>query len=239
MLLHATELFHYRIHATDGNIGHVRDLLIDDALWTVRYVMVDTGRWLPGRRVLLAPASIQSVDVEERTLTVGLSRQQVEESPPVSADQPVSRQEELALSRHYGWPLYEVAETGTIPVGAVGVPVGTFPFGFGDEAEDDPEITKGDPHLRSAREVRGYHIGARDGEIGHVDDFVVDANTWTIEAMVVDTRNWRPGKKIALKTSEIDSVTWAERKVSVRKSRDEIESGAADIEETLEKAFHA
>ena len=53
-----------------------------------------------------------------------------------------------------------------------------------------------DVHLRSANKVTGYRIGATDGDIGHVEDFIIDDETWEIRYMVVDTQNWWPGKKV-------------------------------------------
>jgi len=79
-----------------------------------------------------------------------------------------------------------------------------------------------DPHLRSTRDVSGHHIQAADGEIGHVDDFIIDDETWAIRYIVIDTRNWWPGKKILVSPKWIERVSWDEAKVFVNLSRETI-----------------
>jgi uncharacterized protein YrrD len=78
------------IAATDGDIGSVTDLYFDDLSWTIRYLVVDTGTWLPGRQVLISPLSVRQVDDK---ILMSLTRAQVQNSPPVEADKPVNRQQ--------------------------------------------------------------------------------------------------------------------------------------------------
>ncbi len=82
----------------------------------------------------------------------------------------------------------------------------------------------GDVHLRSAAKVTGYHIEATDGEIGHVEDFIIDDETWEIRYMVVDTRNRLPGKKVLIAPRWIHQVSWDNSKVYVNLSREAIEN---------------
>jgi sporulation protein YlmC with PRC-barrel domain len=89
-------------------------------------------------------------------------------------------------------------------------------------SEEEPG-RPGDPHLRSSKQVIGYHIQARDGEIGHVEDFVVNDEMWTIHFVVVDTRNWWPGRKVLMAPTWIKQVDWAAGKVEVDLSRGTIE----------------
>ncbi len=235
MLLNTKDLLGYKIGATDGHIGSVADLLFDDFSWMVRYMVVDTGNWLPGRRVLLAPISVGKIDENEESVAVKLTREQVEKSPPIDAHKPVSRQQETELSRYYGWPAYWSAETRTPPVGAVGMPAEmpppVHPAGSAAELKNKGAQQNQDPHLRSMREVRGYHIQAQDGEIGHVEDFIIDADMWWTESMVIDTRNWLPGRKVAIPPRQIEKVRWTERKVFVKMLREEIKSSreAGDV----------
>ena len=83
---------------------------------------------------------------------------------------------------------------------------------------------QGDPSLRSARDVTGYYIAARDGDIGHVDDFLVDDRAWAIRYLIVDTRNWWPGKKVALSPEWIKTVSWTDSRVHVDLQREEIKA---------------
>jgi sporulation protein YlmC with PRC-barrel domain len=238
MLLEANQLLRYKIQATDGEIGGVQDVLFDDATWMVRYLVIDTGGWLSGRRVLLSPVSVGEVRPEDGVLTVKLSRQRVEKSPPIDAHKSVSRQHETDLSRYYGWPVYWSGETRTVPLGAIGMPGEIVPVAP-PEIEKQRDQQQSDPHLRSAREVSGYHIQAQDGEIGHVEDFIVDTGTWWIQSMVVDTRNWLPGKHVSVSPRQIEVVKWDERKVFVGMFRNEIESGPeAETELETHRIMH-
>ncbi len=211
MLRSAKGLRGYTVRASDGPIGKVHDVYFDDSTWTARYLVVDTGGWLSGRQVLLSPASCGVPDSEQKLVPVALTREQVENSPPVEADRPVSRQHEIELAAYYGWPDYWIGDPGFGP-GAVYVPASAG-------AAEAAQRTKGDPHLRSTREVQGYHIQAPDGEIGHVEDFLIEDGAWAIRYLVVDTRNWLPGKRVLIAPQWVKEVNWAEMKVLVEVPR--------------------
>jgi hypothetical protein len=199
-------------------MGKVYSFLFDDLEWTIRYLVVDTGDWLPGRKVLLSPMAIDKVDVECQSLAVGLTQAQVENSPPLAADAPVSRQIEADLHQYYGWVPYwrsGVPAAGPGPVAAAAV--------LAAQGEDAKEEPPADPHLRSTREVVGYHIEARDGEVGHVDDFLAEEDRWMIRHLVVDTGNWLPGKQVLVSPTWIEMVNWADRIVSVDLKRETIQ----------------
>ena len=90
-----------------------------------------------------------------------------------------------------------------------------------------------DLHLRSSKDVTGRAIQARDGEIGHVSDFVVDDEDWAIRYLVVDTRNWWPGKKVLISTQWIERISWAESKVCINLTRDAVRGAPEYTEEAL------
>lgn len=203
MLRSAKSLFGYRILSLDdAEVGKVKDFYFDDLMWTVRYLVDDTGGWLHGRSVLLSPVVLGQPDWDSEVLTVLLSEEQIMESPGVDMDKPVSRQKEEELNIYYGWPSYWAVMPLPVPmlVGEAGVAASR---------------EKGDPHLRSIREVAGYSIEVMDGDIGQVDDFILDDEGWTIRYMVVDTGRWLPGKKILISPGWVDVVEWLERKVRV------------------------
>ncbi len=226
MLRRTSEILGWSLHATDGSIGSVADLLFDDTEWTVRWVVVDSGTWLPGRKVLLPPASFGEPDPVRRELPVDATREQVKESPGIDMDAPVSRRMEADLSAHYGWSPYWAA---AYPPMAAAVPpyptAGAAQAVAADATRAAPreEVEReGDPHLRSASEVTGYHIHATDGEIGHVEDFLVDGETWAIRYMMVDTKNWWPGKMVLVAPRWLRDVNWSDRSVSVDLSRSQV-----------------
>lgn len=226
MLHPISEVEGYKISATDGEIGAVQDFYFDDQHWVVRYLIVDTGRWLPGRKVLISPISIGRADRENQSIEVNLTKEQIQNSPDIDADKPVSRQYEASYYDYYGYPYYwggasllgpvALAEAETIP-----------PPPPNDTASEAMKRLAqgefGDPHLRSAREVTGYYIEANDGDIGHVKDFVVDDENWTIRYFLIDTKNWWPGKKVVVSPHWIERVSWSESRVYVNESRDNIQ----------------
>lgn len=218
----------YAIHASDGEIGSLRDLYFDDQSTLVRYFVVDTGTWLPGRRVLLAPAAIGGVDGERGEIVTGLTRQQVEDSPSVDTEKPVSRQQEMELHTYYGWQPYWTVPpmAGTLaPYWGPAVPGAAYPRP--DEARVAEEVAArerehADPHLRSAREVEGYHVAATDGEIGHVEDFLIDDRDWAIHLLAIDTRNWLPGRKVVISPAWLRGIDWSKERVEVDLTRQQI-----------------
>jgi len=209
----------YTIFAKDGEIGKVHEFYFDDQTWVIRYLVGDTGNWLVGRRVLISPLALGQPDWAAHTLPVGLTKKQVEDSPHISTDQPVSRQMEEELHTYYGWAPYW---RGATPLGGMGGLAVAQMIAGTKEEESETKEKEGDPHLRSTREVIGYYIQARDGEVGHVEDFIADDEYWYIRYMVVDTRNWLPGKKVLVAPAWVEGVNWAENKVFVDLLRETI-----------------
>jgi hypothetical protein len=212
------------IQAADGDIGSIEDVYLDDLSWTVRYLVVDTGTWLPGRKVLLSPASLRGFAADGTSVRTELIRDQVKNSPTIDTARPVSRQHETTLLSYYG---YEPYWTGPYRWGAYGVPYG------GALAPEPPaphqsrvaeelaarERESADEHLHSAREVAGYGIRATDGELGHVEDFLIDEAAWAIRYLVVDPKSWWPGPHVLVGVDWIRDVNWADQVVEVDVSR--------------------
>lgn len=210
------ELAGDKIAATDGEIGRIDEVYFDDQAWRVRYLVVDTGGWLGGRKVLISPLSIDRARSGEDAIAVGLSREQVEHSPGIDADKPVSRQYEEAYVRYYGHPLYWAPPEAFVVGGPLPGP---------EEARElkAAERQAAQSHLRASSEVIGYFIHAADGAVGHVEDLLIDDRNWAIADLVVDTRNWLPGKKVRVPPSAVDAIDWKSREVKVRLRREEIE----------------
>lgn len=208
MLCKAKTLKGYTLDSLNGTIGKVKEFYFDDQHWTIRYLVADTGNWLPGRQVLISPYALVTVNNEEQKIAINLSKQQIEDSPPLDSDKPVSRQYEDAYYGFFGWPTYW---SGPCVWGAYPALV--------HDPEQQKEAARSekawDPYLRSTDDVTGHHIQAADGEIGHVEDFVIDDETWTIRYLIVDTRNWWPGKKVLISPQWIERVSWLESKVFV------------------------
>ena len=225
MLKRATDLKSLAIHASDGDIGSIRTALFDDDHWTVRYLVVDTGRWLSGRRVLLSPIAVSRVRWADGVVDVGLSREQVKNSPDITTDVPVSRQRELEYYRYYGYPHYW---------GGAGIwGAGAYPAmlahaddqrAMAEVAADNESHRRRDTHLRDVAAVSGYRIAAADGDIGQVEDFLVDDLTWTIRYLVVDTSRWLGGRLVIVSPEWVTDVSWGESAVHVALTRDAIKA---------------
>ncbi|MGQ0749767.1 MAG: PRC-barrel domain-containing protein, partial [Betaproteobacteria bacterium] len=199
------------IVARDGEIGSVKDVYFDDERWAVRYLVVDTGKWLPGKEVLISPASVTAADADAGTIAVNLTREQVRQAPASEERPPASRLYEEAHARYYGYPYYWYGPYLWGPVMMPGVPPGTGRLPLEREYKERAQQASRraeQSHLRSGDELAGYYISAADGEIGHVEDFIVDDKTWAVTDMVVDTRNWLPGRKVTIPPGAIQHVDW-------------------------------
>lgn len=236
MLINAKSLKGYAFQGRDGELGTEREFYFDDRHWAVRYLVAETGTWLTERQVLLSPYALLSVDKDKRRIVVDLTRKQIEDSPSLDSDKPVSRQFEESYHGYYGWPIYWNGASMW----------GNYPAIFHDRDAPNPEIPGGKPwnhHLRSSREVTGYRIEATDGEIGHVDDYIIDDATWGICYLVVDTRNWLPGRKVLISPRWIERVSWDDSNLLVGLSRESVKrspeySEGASITREYEARLH-
>ena len=216
------ELTELTILGTDGEIGSVQEVYFDDRNWAIRYLVVKAGGWLLSREVLLAPAAVAEINDAHRTMKVALTKDQIRRAPPIEAAKPLSRDYEEAYFRHFQWaPYWEPGPTEW----ASSVPYPEMPPLPIDTTL--PADAPKNPHLRSSREITGYDIQAMNGAIGHVEDLVVDDETWTVRYIEVDTRNWLPGKNVLLQMMRIDHISWVDRSVAVMLSRQAIESAPA------------
>lgn len=214
----------FSIMAVDGELGKVRDIYFDDRNCALRYLIVQTGSWLLGRKVLIAFASVKNINCENHTFSVDLTCDQVRHSPDIDTEKPVHQQHEQELNEHYMLPAYWM----NIPEGAWGVSAYPFlgtttppPDEFKIKQKTEKKIkaeSKPDEeelHLRSTRQISGYLVHATDGEIGHVKDFIIDLDKRIITDLLIDTRNLIPGRKVLLPTENIERIEWADSEVYV------------------------
>jgi hypothetical protein len=244
------ELEGYAIRAIDGAIGHVQDFYFDDESWVIRYFVVDTGSWLSGRKVLISPIAIGHPNWSERALSVSLTKAQVEDSPDIDTELPVSRQHEIRHLRHYGYPYYwggtglwgEVDDPSMmLMTGYDGfVPTPQAPPTEAEEAYASVEAARhqnDDPHLRSCKVITGYHIEAKDGGIGHVQGMLIDEDSWAIRYLVVDTSNWWLGHQVLIAPQSIQNVSSREETVSVNLTRHAVKESLPYDAEALDRAL--
>lgn len=214
------------LQSAGQQVGHVTDILFDDLAFTVRYLVIKTGGWLSGREVLIAPAAISGVHPEGAMLETTLSKEQIENSPPLVVNPPVARQYEELLHDYYSWTPYW---------GAAMVPS----FGLFEAPPSSPRaewvslseaarsqlerLNKGDPHLQSANDVEGYNLHASDGDVGEVKDFLVDIKDWQIRYLVVETGHWFASRKVVVARTWIRNIDWAAEDIGVALTRADIE----------------
>ena len=228
MLRNVNELKGCAIQATDGTIGRVTDFYFDDEAWVIRYLVVDTGTWLSSRNfVLISPIAIGHPNWKEKLLPVSITREQVRNSPAIDTEKPVSRQHERRFNGYYGYPYYwggaGLWGEGTYPNmmmpsydGLVTAPHALRVEALKTSARAHPaQHQDDDPHLRNCKAVMTYHVQAADGEIGHVQELLVDEETWAIRYVVVDTSTWWLGHQVLIAPQWIENVSYCDATVSV------------------------
>lgn len=227
------EMLGYELGAQDGKIGRCKDFLFDDQTWAVRYVVGDTRKWLPGRKVLISPISIGSAEESTQTLSVGLTKDQIKDSPPLESDAPVSRQYEVIFNQYHDWGNYWEGPLAW----------GHHPFPRLLQRTEDLQTkvatVEDDNHLRSTQEVLSYSIEATDTNIGHIEDFIVDEETWIIRYLVIDTSNWLPvSRRVIISPEWVECVEWAHGSAFVNVASEKIkESPEYDPNVTLDRDY--
>ena len=242
MLLLTSALIGYAIQASNGRIGSVADFLFDDATWHVRWLVVATGSWLTGRRLVLVHLPlIDHVDHGRRVLIVRLTRAEVDASPDILLDEPVSRQIEYGLhgfsdgDPEQGHPRYVAGLWG-----GMGVCVSKARLEEETAMHKTPRgggtSDQGDPHLRSVSAVIGSHVRATDGYIGHVEDLRVDNVAWQVRCLVVDTRDWWPGRRVMVLPTVVESISWARQEVVLDVSRQSVRNMIWSADDVVDQA---
>ena len=239
MLRRLKEMENYSLLAKDGPIGEVKDFYFDDEKWVIRYLIVDTGNWLASRKVLVSPLALGHPDWTRKILPVSLTREQVKNCPGIDTDQPVSRQYEQGFLGYYGYPYY----WGSEELWAGNVYPNMMMPGYGGFASMPDPIRSSadldyardaaarhqndDPHLRSCKEVAGYHVHATDGDIGHIQGFLVDQDTWAIRYIIVDTSNWWLGHQVLIAPVWLQDISRPDTSVSVALTRQAVKDAPA------------
>lgn len=226
MLQSIKQLYGNKLGASDGDIGQVKDFYFDDRSWAVRYVVADTGSWLPGRQVLLSPHAIGTLHQDGKVLRVNLTRKKIEDSPAIETHKPVSRQHEEEYHRYYGWPAYWLGD-GMWGMGGSSV-LESPPILPGKSAVANGSHSKpADAHLRSTQAVSGYHVQATDGIIGHVCDFMMDDKNWSIGQLVVKIGHRFTGNEVLVPVSQVNRINYDDSTVFVNMTKEVVEKSPA------------
>jgi len=228
MLWNASKIVGCKIAALDGPLGTVEDFLFDDSGWRVRWLVVDTGHWLSGRKVLLPSLVLGPIDGEARTFSVRLTQEQIRNSPDIDSHQPVSRRMEAQIFDYYGWSPYWGGIDYLAAEGFAGGAIAAVPSVGARWRHDELAVLRDaehwDRHLRSTAAVTGYHIATNDGDIGHVADFLIEDADWSLRFLIVDTQNWWPGKRVLISPQAVRSIDWATAVVTLSCSRERVKA---------------
>jgi hypothetical protein len=205
----------YHVVGSNRKIGTVKDMLFVDDRWKVRWLVVDIGSRLSGRKVLIHPSAIAEMDHSLEELRVPLTRQQVEGSPDIGADRKLSKDLEARLFAHYGW---DPNWGGSLASGtSEGPPV--LPGAVGESVDD--------PHLRSFEAVTDYRLRATDGEIGNVEDFLVDRAGWNIGYLIVAVGKWWFGKQVLVAPYAVTGIDWLNGEILLNVTSEQVKSSPA------------
>lgn len=243
MLRTARSLKDFKIHASDGDLGKVEEFLFDDRHWVVRYLGVKTGSWLSRKEVLLTPLSIREVNWEDRSVEVSLTRDQVERSPPIESDLPVSRQKEVEYFDYYRLPYYWTG-SGVFGIGPSALPLPN-PSMY-EIRQKEPQEPIGDPHLRSSAEIRGYRVMVEGHERGRVDDLVVDDRDWTVRYLLLEKGGLERGHSGLISPAWVREFDWSRQQVTLDLSHaqldaapqlESVERASRDFEDRLHRHF--
>lgn len=208
---------------TDGEIGKIEEFYFDDQTWTIRYLIVKTGNWFSQKKVLISPKVLKQPDWDNQQFPVGLTKDQIENSPDIDTDKPVSRQNEAALSTYYTWDNYWGDDAhGAGIFGSMPSELYESDIAAPQNVEYVPD-PNADTHLRSTEEVKGYSIHATDGEMGKVVDYIMDDTNWKIDYLVVECGSWLNSRKVLLSTQNITEVNWENKTVIVNISTSQVE----------------
>jgi len=226
MLFNAKSLKGFTLHGNDGEVGKVKEFFFDDKFWTVRYLVANTGGWFSNKDVLVSPYFLLNVNFEDEYINVDLNQHEIENSPSWESDKPVSRQYEQSYYDYYKTPIYWSGP----------YMWGEFPFIMRDRQQWETMKKNDetwDPHLRSTKDVSDYNIQANDDSIGHVEDFIIDDDSWAIRYLVVDTRNFLPGKKVLISPQWIENFNTEDSSVRINLGADVIRDAPEYNEDEL------
>ncbi|WP_077624449.1 PRC-barrel domain-containing protein [Sediminibacillus massiliensis] len=226
ILYYGTNLESYRLQASDGELGKVQELYFDDNKWVVRYLGVDTRKWLPGRTVLLSPSSFKKVDRDNGHVEVTSDKETVRNSPSLEENSSMTPDYELALTRYYGWTPYWSGGflwgTQDNPfVETPDAPVETEPVPRMEETADEVKH-----QLRAVTDLtEGFTIHANDGKIGSINDVLIDGDNWKIRYLVAESAQEFPENYYLFSPDWVESIDWTEGNVYVDIRREEVRQG--------------
>ncbi len=229
-----TEIKGYTIETTDGTKGKVKDFLFDEEEWIVRYIDADFGSFFKDKRILLPINVLTDPLWDSKHFPLNITKEDIDKSPTPEDKPTVSRQYEKELIKHYGFRGYW--GFGYVPPTHATLHYPARPMNVPTKEVSEEKL---DTKLRSFNEVKGYHILATDGNLGHVEDIIVDDVDWQMIYLIADTSNWRPwSKKVILLVNWFEKISYESREVSINVHTDVIKNAPEfNTHKPVEQAF--
>lgn len=220
----------FRMGAIDGEIGIIKEVYFDDQQWVVRYLIVKAGNWLNGRLTLISPQALLAPDWDNELFPTNLTIDQIRHGPDIDTDKPLYRQQEISLYQHFPWSIYWTL--GAMPLEE------SLDMAIKDiETDNTP-----DPHLRSSDKVAEYRVFSQESEVGSVEDFILETNSWKIDFIVVKLGSWMSSKKVLLPVNWIASIDLATSRINLTRTMHQLQNCAefdpdAPVNEAYEKVL--
>ncbi|WP_235794009.1 PRC-barrel domain-containing protein [Virgibacillus salidurans] len=213
-----SDLKTYNIDASDGEMGKIKDVYFDDKKWAIRYAVVDTRKWLPGRKVLLSPRSFINLNEANENLEVEFDKETIRNSPSIADEQAVSKEAEKSIIGYYGWSRYWIGNP------LWGIEYGSLEEPTEAKIQRDQQMDESQEYdLRSEDETIGFKVHANDGKIGRVADMIYDNESWKIQYVVVRSSKSMVEEEYFVYTPEdIESVDWFGEDIYVKDSLENV-----------------
>jgi len=217
-----TELMNRALHATDGDMGACTDVLINTHNWSVRYLVADTRRWLPGRHVVLAPGAFEQPFrvTGEGAIAVRMDKAHIKGSPPLPFEETITSERMQAVHAYYGWPVYW-GGTGASAVDTMPLFPPSMQASPSATIEETEELASSS-HLRSLADLREFMLVADEERVGYLHDFIIDTERWAVAYIVIDSRKWISGTRHLFPVDVLSEVSWLARSISLKVSADAV-----------------
>lgn len=216
MLITVQQILQQPVYGAHEALGDLVDLLLDSYTWNVRFGVVEVGAWLASRPVLIdAPRLAQAQWNEtEHALRLPLSRSEIRACPPLESLTGARPPREAGLVEHFVWGSHwrEHLTSQPAPVGVDAVPTPASPA---EQRERD---------LYAARQLIGYRLEAVDGEVGALQDFLLDLDHWVVRYFIVELDTFLGGRRRLISPGAAEAIHPSDRLLRVHFSAAEIEA---------------
>ena len=206
----AHEITGMPVHASDGEIGTIKDVLFDPQSWTVRHLEVSTG-WLFGRDVLIPVDKVKSIQAPDGAVTFDLTKEQIENSPSAEPSRPVDRSYESRLIGYYGLSPYWAGPP------EMGVPPQAIPI------EDRSDEARDATVLMFAGEIEGYELDAQGERVGTVRDVLIELDSWKVTSLMADLGGFFSRDSTTIGTAPVIGIDRENRIVHISEPKENVD----------------